>query len=59
MKCDAEFDYKTTWQLTLHFHGNCLHFKMLKLASETSILLHVNCQNKLPLLDDTVLRYAV
>ena len=59
MELDAEFDYKTVWQLTLYSHRNRLHFKMLTLASETSILLHVNCRNKLPLFDDSDLRYAV
>ena len=39
--------------------GNHLHSEMLTLASETSILLCVKCQNKLPLFDDTVLQYAV
>jgi len=57
MEVNAEFDYKTTWQLTLYSDRNHLHFEMLTL--ETSILLHVNCQNKLSLFDDTVLQYAV
>ena len=59
MELDAEFDYKTAWQLTLYSHGNRLHFKMLTLASETSILLCANCRNKLPLFDNTGLQYAV
>jgi len=28
------------WELTLYSHGNRLHFELLILASETSILLH-------------------
>ena len=31
------------WELTLYGHGNRLHFELLILASETSILLHMNC----------------
>ena len=37
----------TTKQLTLYSHGDRLHFEMLTLASETSLLLRANCQNKL------------
>ena len=57
MEVNAEFDYKTAWQLMLYSDRNHLHFEMLTL--ETSILLHVNCQHKLSLFDDTVLQYAV
>jgi len=55
MELVTEFDYKMAWQLTLY----ALHFKMLTFTCKTSTLLCVNCRNKLPLFDDTVLRYAV
>jgi len=42
MELDAEFDYKTAWQLKLYSHGNCMHFEMLTHASDTSILSRAN-----------------
>ena len=45
--------------LALYSHGNRLHFKMLTVTCETSILLRANFQSKWPLFYDSVLQYAV
>jgi len=63
MKLNIEFDYNTSWQLTLFNHSNCLHFKMLRLASETSILYYmrtgeINCHYLMTLFCSTQFKHA-